>query len=158
MATATSGFTKLTRALLAMLFAAATTVAVAQERPGDRGRPPASSNRASNSEGQRQGEQRQAQRPQGEGVLRLLPPDAVTQHTVDTPAGKIDYTATAGTLPLFDQSGERLAAIFYTAYVAKNDGETAKRPVTFVFNGGPGAASAFLNLGSGRSPHRRRSE
>ncbi len=35
--------------------------------------------------------------------------------------------------------------MFYTAYVAKNGGR--HRPLTFVFNGGPGAASAFLNLG-----------
>ena len=79
--------------------------------------------------------------------MRLLPADAVSQHTVDIPAGKLAYTATAGTLSLFDQSGERSAAIFYTAYVA-NGAETANRPVTFVFNGGPGAASAFLNLGA----------
>jgi carboxypeptidase C (cathepsin A) len=58
----------------------------------------------------------------------------------------LDYTATAGTLPLFDQSGERSAAIFYTAYVADGAGPKS-RPLTFVFNGGPGAASAFLNLG-----------
>jgi len=81
----------------------------------------------------------------GPGVLSLLPGDAVTEHSIDTPSGKLAYTATAGTLSLFDQSGERSAAIFYTAYVAKpND---ARRPLTFVFNGGPGAGSAFLNLG-----------
>jgi carboxypeptidase C (cathepsin A) len=79
------------------------------------------------------------------GVLSLLPADSVTEHTIDLPSGKLAYTATAGTLSLFDQSGERSAAIFYTAFVAKSD-KTA-RPVTFVFNGGPGAASAFLNLG-----------
>ena len=44
------------------------------------------------------------------------------------------------------QSGERTAAIFYTAYVTKG-ADAAKRPLTFVFNGGPGAASAYLHLG-----------
>jgi carboxypeptidase C (cathepsin A) len=83
----------------------------------------------------------------GPGVLSLLPSDSVTQHSVELAGGgKLDYTVTAGTLSLFDQSGERSAAIFYTAYVAKPAGQ-ANRPVTFVFNGGPGAASAFLNLG-----------
>jgi carboxypeptidase C (cathepsin A) len=82
----------------------------------------------------------------GPGVLSLLPPDSVTQHSIATTAGKLDYTATAGTFSLFDQSGERSAAVFYTAYVAKSE-NPAGRPVTFVFNGGPGAASAFLNLG-----------
>ena len=61
------------------------------------------------------------------------------------PHGKLAYTATAGTLRFFDQSGEQSAAVFYTAYVVKGGG--AKRPLTFVFNGGPGAASAFLHLG-----------
>ena len=79
-------------------------------------------------------------------MLSLLPGDAVTEHSIDARSGKLAYTATAGTFSLFDQSGERSAAIFYTAYVAKTD-KPAARPVTFVFNGGPGAASAFLNLG-----------
>ncbi len=79
------------------------------------------------------------------GVLRLLPADAVTDHSIDTPRGKLAYTATAGTLAFYDQSGERSASVFYTAYVAKNAG--ANRPLTFVFNGGPGAASAYLHLG-----------
>jgi carboxypeptidase C (cathepsin A) len=79
-------------------------------------------------------------------VLRLLPADAVTEHALDTTTGRLDYTATAGTLSLFDQSGERSAAIFYTAYVAKG-ADIGKRPLTFAFNGGPGAASAYLNLG-----------
>src|SRR5207244_6779255 len=67
-------------------------------------------------------------------------------HSIETAWGKVDYSATAGTLSLIDQSGERIAAIFYTAYVAKGT-DTAKRPITFVFNGGPGAASAYLHLG-----------
>jgi carboxypeptidase C (cathepsin A) len=81
----------------------------------------------------------------GDGILRLLPPDSITRHKIDLGDLTLDYTATAGTIPLFDRAGERSAAIFYTAYVA--DGvDKAKRPLTFVFNGGPGAASAFLNL------------
>ena len=83
-------------------------------------------------------------------MLRLLPADAVSEHSIDTPQGKLTYTATAGTLPFYDQSGEQSAAVFYTAYVAKDlAGKNlgANRPLTFVFNGGPGAASAFLHLG-----------
>ena len=86
-----------------------------------------------------------AQHESGKGVLRLLPADAVTEHSIDTPSGKLAYTATAGTLPFYDQSGEQSAEVFYTAYVAKSAG--TNRPLTFVFNGGPGAASAFLHLG-----------
>jgi carboxypeptidase C (cathepsin A) len=85
------------------------------------------------------------QRPQGPGVLSLLPPDSTTEHTLEADGVKLAYSATAGTLNLYEQSGERTAAIFYTAYVLKGGG--AGRPVTFAFNGGPGAASAYLHLG-----------
>ena len=81
-----------------------------------------------------------------QGVLRLLPDDAVSDRSVTVNGRPLNYTATAGTLSLYDQSGEKSAAIFYTAYVAK-DRDTAKRPVTFAFNGGPGAASVYLHLG-----------
>ncbi len=82
-----------------------------------------------------------------QGVLRLLPKDSITEHTITTRSGaRLSYTATAGTLDLFGQDGQRMAAIFYTAYALKSS-ETGRRPVTFVFNGGPGAASAYLHLG-----------
>jgi carboxypeptidase C (cathepsin A) len=123
------------RWLLALLIAAGTTVATAQERPR---RQPAQQTE------QRPPEQRADEAR--ESVLRLLPADSVTEHSIDIPGGRLSYTATAGTLSLFDQSGERSAAIYYTAYVAKT-AEGTNRPVTFAFNGGPGAASAFLNLG-----------
>ena len=44
-----------------------------------------------------------------------------------------------------DPHGKAKAAIFYTAYAL--DPKETKRPVTFVFNGGPGAASTYLHLG-----------
>jgi carboxypeptidase C (cathepsin A) len=123
------------RLLLALLVASATAVASAQERPR---RQPAQQTE------QQRPEQRQSDAR--ESVLRLLPADSVTEHTVDIPAGKLAYTATAGTLSLFDQSGERSAAIYYTSYVAST-ADTTNRPITFAFNGGPGAASAYLTLG-----------
>ena len=126
--------------LAAFMLIALATAAFAQERPGRPG-------------GERFNRQEQSQQggpgrqePNGPGVLSLLPGDAASEHSIDLPGGKLAYTATAGTFSLFDQSGERSAAVFYTAYVAKS-ADPAGRPVTFVFNGGPGAASAFLNLG-----------
>ncbi len=79
-------------------------------------------------------------------VLGLLPGDSVTEHTLDLAGQKLSYVATAGTFTLFDQNGERSAAIFYTAYTLK-DAAAETRPVTFAFNGGPGASSAYLHLG-----------
>src|SRR5215475_8680284 len=80
---------KLNRALLALLIAAAATVASAQERPS---RP-----------AQQQTEQHASEPRQGEH--RLLPADSVTEHTVPIPGGTLAYTATAGTVSLFDQTG-----------------------------------------------------
>ncbi len=79
------------------------------------------------------------------GIFSLIPPDSVTQHGLTLSTGMLPYTATAGTLDLLGQNGERSAKIYYTAYVA-ND-RPKDRPLTFVFNGGPGAASAYLHLG-----------
>lgn len=82
---------------------------------------------------------------QGQSIFDLLPADAITEQILPTPDGDIRYTATAGTMDLFGQTGARNAKIFYTAYTVPD--ATAPRPVTFVFNGGPGAASAYLHLG-----------
>jgi carboxypeptidase C (cathepsin A) len=141
----------LRRLLVALMLAAVATTAIAQDRPGRGDSERLNRQGKGQGEGQQEGEQgsgRQEQTSQqnGPGILSLLPGDAVTEHSIDLPSGKLAYTVTAGTFSLFDQSGERSAAIFYTAYVAKS-ANPAGRPVTFVFNGGPGAASAFLNLG-----------
>jgi carboxypeptidase C (cathepsin A) len=132
----------LSRPLVALLLVAAAATALAQDHPPDGGA--ARSDRSS--ESQQENRQSGAGQESGPGVLSLLPGDAVTEHAIDLNSGKLAYTATAGTFPLFDQSGSRSAQIFYTAYVGKTD-KPSVRPVTFVFNGGPGAASAFLNLG-----------
>ncbi|PWE54224.1 carboxypeptidase [Metarhizobium album] len=83
--------------------------------------------------------------PEAGGILTLLPDDVKTEHVLETAKGKLTYQATAGTLTLFGQNGKPTAKIFYTAYTAKDGG--SQRPLTFVFNGGPGAASAYLHLG-----------
>jgi carboxypeptidase C (cathepsin A) len=96
----------------------------------------------STSETERRGQQSNSS---SAGVLGLLPADSVTEHVLDVGSQTLSYKATAGTLNLYGQDGNRSAAIFYTSYVA--DHQPPDRPLTFVFNGGPGAASAFLHLG-----------
>jgi carboxypeptidase C (cathepsin A) len=77
-------------------------------------------------------------------AARELPSDSTTQHTLGKGENALRYSATAGTLPLTNDKGETIAKVFYVAYTT---GQT-NRPVSFVFNGGPGAASAFLHLGA----------
>ena len=71
----------------------------------------------------------------------------VTEHTIGIDGHRIAYRATAGTLLIRDAKGEPDASMFYVAYTARG-GNAAHRPVTFLFNGGPGASSIFLLIGS----------
>ena len=72
-----------------------------------------------------------------------------THHSITLRDGvTLDYTARAGFMPLHDESGELLATIFHVSYVLDRDPDPADRPVTFVFNGGPGSASLWLHLGA----------
>jgi carboxypeptidase C (cathepsin A) len=48
--------------------------------------------------------------PHEPGVLRLLPSDSASDKEITIGGRKIAYTATAGTLPLFDQNGDKTAA------------------------------------------------
>lgn len=71
---------------------------------------------------------------------------SVIHHSLKMAGGELlNYTATAGCLRLANESGKPQADIFFTAYTV--DGQTRARPVTFAFNGGPGASSVWLHMG-----------
>ena len=96
---------------LALLMSPAALGQEPQDHPSRPDRPDRAAGERANPRGE--------QHPQGPGVLALLPPDSTTEHTLEADGVKLAYTATAGTLNLYEQSGERTAAIFYTAYVLK---------------------------------------
>ncbi|HYD31886.1 MAG TPA: septum formation initiator [Azospirillaceae bacterium] len=70
-----------------------------------------------------------------------------TRHTLPLADRALDYRAVVETLPVVNERGETAAQVAVIAYVAQA-GPSTGRPVTFVFNGGPGASSAFLHLGA----------
>lgn len=73
---------------------------------------------------------------------------AVTRHNLTLNGTRIDYTARAGHLiARAPGSNAAQASMFYVAYTA-DGANTATRPVTFFYNGGPGSASVWLHLGS----------
>jgi carboxypeptidase C (cathepsin A) len=72
---------------------------------------------------------------------------SVTHHELSVSGQAIHYTATAGNLLINDEKGKPNASIFYVAYT-KDGSDAATRPVTFFYNGGPGAASIWLHMGS----------
>jgi carboxypeptidase C (cathepsin A) len=76
-----------------------------------------------------------------------LPARVATHHTMALGDRRIDYEAIAETLPVTDAKGNVTASIFTVSYLADPE-SGGDRPVSFVFNGGPGAASVFLHLGA----------
>jgi carboxypeptidase C (cathepsin A) len=71
----------------------------------------------------------------------------VTTHKGSFHGKKIAYSAIAAETHLKDGAGKPRASIFSVAYVKDGEADPAKRPVTFLFNGGPGSASLWLHLG-----------
>jgi carboxypeptidase C (cathepsin A) len=69
-----------------------------------------------------------------------------TEHTLSLPDQQIRYTAAAEWQILFEQE-KPVAEMFHVAYIAEAD-SSSLRPLTFVFNGGPGAAAAYLHMGA----------
>jgi carboxypeptidase C (cathepsin A) len=72
----------------------------------------------------------------------------ITDHEIAINGRALKYTATAGELPIKNAAGETEAQIFYIAYSAAKQGDAARRPLIFAFNGGPGSSSVWLHLGA----------
>ncbi len=79
--------------------------------------------------------------------LPPFPADASITQVTHVGGKTLSYTATVGSLPVRDAEGKMIAQVVFTAYVLDGPRDPA-RPVTFAFNGGPGAASVFLNMGA----------
>jgi carboxypeptidase C (cathepsin A) len=87
-------------------------------------------------------EARPAPRP-----IPRLPANSVTHHTLELAGRKLDIVATAGAVTLTNAEGVAQAQIGFIAYTS-GDLPPEQRPVTFAINGGPGEASAWLDLGA----------
>ena len=79
-----------------------------------------------------------------------------TQHKISINGKEFEYTVTTGTIVLKEETSDRekdfegekpKAEFFFIAYTKTDETETAKRPLTFSFNGGPGSSSVWLHLG-----------
>ncbi len=101
------------------------------------------------------------------GVL-FAPESSTTEGVVDVEGQKIDYRAVAGTLVVHPKGWDDAAArehggdekelgdkanpkaeasIFYVAYF-KTGAPAADRPITFLYNGGPGSSTVWLHMGA----------
>src|SRR5258708_20758800 len=83
-----------------------------------------------------------ADKPQSD--LPPMPADAHVAQSIQLAGRTLNYTATVGTMPVYNADGKKIGEVVCTSYTM----EGANRPVTFALNGGPGAASVYLNLGA----------
>jgi carboxypeptidase C (cathepsin A) len=88
--------------------------------------------------------------PAGPDAQLINPLSSTTSGSVSVGGKSIDYSAVAGTLVLHgegDKEHEPTVSMFYTAYFKKG-ADAGKRPITFVYNGGPGSATVWLHMGA----------
>jgi carboxypeptidase C (cathepsin A) len=72
---------------------------------------------------------------------------AVTHHQITLGTKKLSYTARAGLMPIRDnETGEIHAHMFFIGYALDVPPGAAPRPLTFVWNGGPGMNSSLIHL------------
>ena len=86
----------------------------------------------------------------GPDAALLQPQSSITDGAVTVEGKRIDYQAVAGTLVLHgsgDKESDPQVSMFYVAYFKKG-AAADKRPVTFIYNGGPGSASVWLHMGA----------
>lgn len=85
-------------------------------------------------------------RPAATTAAAPTPNRATTHHSGTFNGVRVDYRAIAGETFLPGSNGRPRAAIFSTSYI--RDGNDPNRPVTFLFNGGPGSGSVWLHMGA----------
>jgi carboxypeptidase C (cathepsin A) len=86
-------------------------------------------------------------KPDKDVVKASVEEDAQPMRRSITLGGKaLAYTVTPGHLTIRNDKGEPIASMFYTAYTIPSAGRA--RPVTFLFNGGPGSSTMWLHMGS----------
>ena len=87
--------------------------------------------------------------PKSEEEKPAPPPEheSVTEHTAQIGDRAVAYRAVTRTTTLRSEEGEPRASIFSIAYTRTDLDDDGARPLTFVFNGGPGSSSTWLHLG-----------
>src|SRR5881628_186031 len=73
---------------------------------------------------------------------------SVTDHTIRIGGQLVPYRATAATMLLKNDKDEAIGSLYYTAYTRTGAGDPSQRPLAFIYNGGPGSASAWLHMGA----------
>ena len=108
------------------------------------GKPPAGGDKPAAGDAQAGGDKAAADKGADKGSLPPLPAEAHTQQSIELGGKALHYTVTVGAFPVRDGDGKTAGQVVVTAYTVEGE----NRPVTFAMNGGPGAASVYLNFGA----------
>lgn len=73
---------------------------------------------------------------------------SVTEHTIQIGGQTIPYKASAGTTLLKNDAGEPTGLLYSVAYTRSDVKDLSTRPVSFLYNGGPGSATMWLHMGA----------
>ncbi len=73
---------------------------------------------------------------------------SVTEHSLRLGSQTIPYKATAATILLRNAKGEPTASMFYVAYTRNDIKDLSRRPISFLYNGGPGSSTVWLHMGA----------
>lgn len=85
---------------------------------------------------------------QTNNVVRLALDSSITiSNTITIRGQRVPYNAIAGTIPVWDENGKPLAGVFYTYYERTDVKDRSNRPLVISFNGGPGTASVWMEIG-----------
>ncbi len=76
------------------------------------------------------------------------PENSVTNGSVTVEGTKINYKAVASSIILKNKDDVPTVSMFYTAYFKEGEADNAKRPLTFLYNGGPGSSTVWLHMGA----------
>jgi carboxypeptidase C (cathepsin A) len=85
--------------------------------------------------------------PKKESAAPIAPREFLTHHSGVFEGREIRYSATAGDTILTNDAGKQSAVIFSFTYLREDVKDRQRRPVIFVFNGGPGSSSLWQHLG-----------
>src|SRR2546426_12710891 len=72
---------------------------------------------------------------------------SATDHTIRIGGQLVPYRATAATMLLKNDKDEPIGVLYYTAYTRTDSKDASQRPIAFIYNGGPGSASAWVPTG-----------
>jgi carboxypeptidase C (cathepsin A) len=86
--------------------------------------------------------------PQDSIVNVKKPQTSITHNAVTVEGNRINYKAIAGTIILKNGNDSPTASIYYTAYFKEGEKDASLRPVTFLYNGGPGSSTIWLHMGA----------